>query len=321
MVIAASLTGCGSDSAGGDTASDSDSTAAPSSTAASSRSTAADETDVPYGPDTDCPADDPSCAGDQELDIYRSGRPGPNPVVIWVHGGAFAIGSKIDESEHFDDFLDKGWDLVSVDYRLTTADGANAFPTALSDVRRAVRWVKANADQHDWDPNRVAAIGHSAGGNLVGMLAAAPDEADLDEPGLPTELAAHDPSVISAVALTPVSDLATFATVAEFTADVQRYAGCAQDTSSCPAAFERGSVQTHVDSSSAPLLTFHGSDDPYAPPSQAELVAAAYRSAGIGDRFEFVLVDDGPEKFRGHFPDIDRWAPKMVEFVEGASPR
>ncbi len=224
------------------------------------------------------------------------------------------------ESEHFQDFLDAGWDLVSIDYRLTTDDGQHAFPTALQDAKRAVRWVKAHAAEHDWDPDQVAAMGHSAGGNLVGMLATTADDPDLDDPDLPADLAAQHPGVIAAVAISPVSDLATFATVPQFTEAVQRYAGCVADTAACPSAFERGSVQTHVDDRSVPLLAFHGVDDPLAPPSMADLVAAAYRSAGKPEHFEVVVIDDGPEQFRGHVPDIDRWASRVTDFLETARP-
>mgnify|MGYP000653230476 CR=1 FL=1 len=42
-------------------------------------------------------------------------------------------------------FGDDGWDIVSVNYRLTNPDDSNAFPAAVNDAKRVVRWVKANA--------------------------------------------------------------------------------------------------------------------------------------------------------------------------------
>ncbi len=129
------------------------------------------EADVAYGTDVSCaPGVDP-CTGAQTVDIYRSDEAGPNPVLVWIHGGGFVSGDKATGlNEHLAAFLDAGWDIVSMNYRLSTEDG-NQFPAALHDAKRVVRWVKASAAQQDWDPTSVATAGHSAGGNLAAMLA------------------------------------------------------------------------------------------------------------------------------------------------------
>jgi acetyl esterase/lipase len=271
------------------------------------------ESDVAYGPVTGCDGSDAECGGSQELDIYRSDAPGDRPVLLFFHGGGFVEGDKAEAvPPELEAALDDGWDVVSVNYRLSTPD-ANAFPVALQDARRAVRWVKANAQEQGWDPDHVAAMGHSAGGNLVGMLATTSDESRFDPPDLEPELAEHDPSIVAAVALNPVFDIARFASVEIWAGTVAQYAACSRN---CGLVHADASVQTHVDSEAAPMLALFGDLDPWAPPEHGEVVAAAYDDAGIGDRYESIVVTDGDERFRMHEVDFPRFIDRFVEFLD-----
>jgi len=272
------------------------------------------EANVPYGDGVECPGD-PSCGGAQSLDIYRSDEDGPNPVVLFVHGGGFVGGDKAGSiSEYLQPLLDDGWDIVSANYHLTTDSGEHGYPVALLETKRAVRWIKANAAAQDWDPAAVAAMGHSAGGNLVEMLAVTAGDPELEPTDLPPELAAVDSSVIAAVSLSAVSDLAGFSAQGMFTDAVRRYLGCRETCSD--AAFAGASVWSHVTPEAAPILAFHDTQDPLAPPEQGTMVQEAYDAAGIGDRFEMVTIDDGPEEFRGHVPDLERWIDQIEEFLD-----
>lgn len=273
------------------------------------------EVDIPYGPVPGCEGSDVTCGGSQLLDIYRSPEAGPNPVLVWVHGGGFVAGDKEGVEESLQPVLDAEWDIVSINYRLTGGDGSNGFPAGLHDVNRAVRWVKANAAEQDWDPDSVAAMGRSAGGNLVGMVAATADDPSLQPDDLPAELAEVDPSVVAVIAVVPVADLATFAADGDWDQVVRDYTGCrAQD---CTTAFDAASTPTHVDEAMPPMLAAHGEDDPIAPPSVGELVGQAYDDAGIGDRYELIVVDDGPEDERGHNLPLERIVDDVVELLNG----
>jgi acetyl esterase/lipase len=272
------------------------------------------ETDVAYGPAAGCDGLDDGCGGSQQVDIYRSDEPGPNPVLVYFHGGGFVGGDKVGSiSEYLNAARDDGWDIVSVNYRLTTPDGTNAFPAAVQDAKRVVRWIKANAQAEDWDAANVAAMGHSAGGNLAGMLGVTAGQPEFEATDLPPELAATDSSVIAVVALSPVSDLTLFGANPDWTQAMEHYTGCTGD---CTAAFQAGSVQTHVDGNSVPMLAMHGDKDLLAAPIQGVLVQDQYNRAGIGDRFELVIVDDGPERYQGHEIDYERFADRFVAFLD-----
>lgn len=284
------------------------------------------ETNIAYGPHKGCDAiTQDSCGGSQTLDIYRARgitpdtrtEGEPRKVVMWVHGGGFVGGDKIGSvSKYLGGFLDDGWDIVSVNHRLATETGGR-FPTGLADLKRAVRWIKVHAAEQGWDPDRVAAIGHSAGGNLVEMLAVTADRPELEDPDLPPELAAVDSSITSAVGLASVSDLRTFRDTNVFPGVVEAYIGCTGD---CDLELAAGSVQTYVDGNSAPIMAIHGSLDEVAAPSQGELVKAAYSAAGIGDRFDLIVVSDGPKGFRGHVPDMERWIGRVTTWMDSHLP-
>ncbi len=59
-----------------------------------------------------------------------------------------------------------------VNYRLVNATDHH-FPAQLDDVQHAVRWIRANAARYGVDPNRIGAMGASAGGHLVALLGTA----------------------------------------------------------------------------------------------------------------------------------------------------
>jgi acetyl esterase/lipase len=101
----------------------------------------------------------------QTLDLYLPQASGPMPLIIWVHGGAFRMGSKDDRVPLV--YLDAGYTVASLNYRLSQHA---LFPAQLEDVKSAVRWLRANAEKYHLDPERFGAWGESAGGHLVAML-------------------------------------------------------------------------------------------------------------------------------------------------------
>jgi len=105
------------------------------------------------------------------LDIYRPlTRPGPWPVVFYVHGGAFSLLSKDTHWVMGLSFARHGYLVVNVSYRLAPE---HPFPAAIADVCAAWRWTVANVEALGGDLGRIAVAGESAGGNLVTALTVA----------------------------------------------------------------------------------------------------------------------------------------------------
>lgn len=106
-------------------------------------------------------------AGDLAVRIYRAepGGTGPQPVMVWFHGGGFVIGS-IDTADGMCRGLCRrsGVAIVSVEYRLAPED---PFPAGLDDCLAAFDWVRQHAGELGFDVDRIAVGGDSAGGNLA----------------------------------------------------------------------------------------------------------------------------------------------------------
>ncbi|MCA9449950.1 MAG: alpha/beta hydrolase, partial [Candidatus Omnitrophica bacterium] len=91
-----------------------------------------------------------------------------SPVIVWIHGGALIIGSRAwIKEEQLNLYLDQGYVVVAIDYRLAPE---THLPEIISDVRDALLWVRERGpSQFGIDPDRMAVIGHSAGGYLTLM--------------------------------------------------------------------------------------------------------------------------------------------------------
>ena len=105
----------------------------------------------------------------QKLDLYLPEAGEDRPLIIWIHGGAFRMGSK-EGNEHDKvpfEVLAQGYALASLNYRLSQHA---IFPAQIEDCKAAVRWLRAHAAEFKLDPQRFAAWGPSAGGYLSTML-------------------------------------------------------------------------------------------------------------------------------------------------------
>lgn len=115
------------------------------------------------------------------LDVYYFGQSSaPKPVVIYVHGGGFAVGDKANSIQNKTSlFSSLGYIFVSINYRLSPAQPSNdttrvMYPTHNNDVADAVQWVYANIAQYGGNPSQIALLGHSAGAHLVSLTGTSP---------------------------------------------------------------------------------------------------------------------------------------------------
>jgi len=98
------------------------------------------------------------------LDILQPPGPGPHPVLIYLHGGAFAIGSKRTHRALAAAYASQGYLVCNVDYRLAPE---HPFPAAIEDACAAWSWAADHVVEHGGDPQRIALAGESAGANLA----------------------------------------------------------------------------------------------------------------------------------------------------------
>ncbi len=146
-----------------------------------------------------------------ELDLYLPAHRAP--VVLFLHGGGWRLGSRHSAgpqfagSAPFEQLAQAGIGVASIDYRLS---GEAVWPAQLHDAKAAVRWLRSRADELDVDPDRIAAWGESAGGHLAALLGLTGGELDgeVGVTGVPS-------SVRAVVAWYPPTELATVADPAD----------------------------------------------------------------------------------------------------------
>src|SRR5260370_36954220 len=94
-----------------------------------------------------------------------------------MHGGGWVQGSKETSAFYMLPFLEKGWTVVNVEYRLARVSLA---PAAVEDCRCALRWVLQHAKDYKIDPSRIVTMGNSAGGHLALTTGMVPPSAGLE---------------------------------------------------------------------------------------------------------------------------------------------
>jgi len=247
------------------------------------------------------------------LDLYRPpGTTGQTlPLVIWVHGGGWHSGSK-DKTRASALVLD-GFAIASVEYRLSREA---QWPAQIEDVRSAVRWLRANAEDLGVDPTRFAAWGSSAGGHLVAMLGTGGDVAELDGEGRGTP---NESSAVRAVVdWYGVTDLLSIQSHALPCSTIDHNApdspegiilGCA--IPDCPDRAAHASPITYVSAADPPFLLMHGTEDSAVPPLQSQVLHDALTAQGVDSTLVFL---EGAGHGGAQFTADAQWQ-RVVDFL------
>jgi acetyl esterase/lipase len=244
------------------------------------------------------------------LDIYRPRERSRNgerlPAVIQVHGGGWILGSRAEQGIPLLNHLAaNGWIGFNVDYRLSPRA---TLPEHVIDVKRAIAWVRDNAEDLGVDPARIAITGGSAGGHLTALAALTADDESL-QPGFEDA----DTSVIAAVPFYGVYDLLD---------EAKRYPHLhdwlfakvvlKQSVSEAPELYRSVSPTHRVTEEAPPFLIFHGDQDSLVPVDDAR--AFAKRLEEISRNDVLYVEMPGAEHAFDIFPSL-RTA-RVVETIE-----
>jgi acetyl esterase/lipase len=116
----------------------------------------------------------------QKLDIYAPADAKDLPVVFWIHGGGWQVGDKAEVQLKPRAFVDKGFVVVSTNYRLLPDV---PMETIVGDVAASLGWVHEHIAEYGGDPNRILVMGHSAGAQLAALVCI--DDRYLKKEGVP----------------------------------------------------------------------------------------------------------------------------------------
>lgn len=167
----------------------------------------------------------------------------------------------------------QGYLVVSINYRLYPAA---RYPAMIQDVKCAIRALRANAGQYNLDPDRMGAIGASAGGHLVSLLGTTEASAEWDV----GEYLDQSSRVQAVVAMAPVTDLTRKFPNADI--ELMRHVGFGEDN------ILQASPVTWVTADDPPFLLIHGDRDEVVPYEQSQLMYERLMQANVPA--QFVLV-------------------------------
>ena len=218
-------------------------------------------------------------AQENTVDLYLPREAdGPTPVLMYIHGGGWVGGNKETNVLRLLPYLEQGWAVVNVQYRLGRVERA---PAAVEDCLCALRWVIRNADEYNFDVSRIVTTGHSAGGHLALTTGMIPASAGLDRE-CPGDEELRVAAVINWYGITDVGDLLDGP-------NTKRYA--VQWMGSMADRFDiakRVSPVEYVRAGLPPVLTIHGDADPTVPYQHAVDLREQLDRAGVPNELHTV---------------------------------
>jgi acetyl esterase/lipase len=244
-----------------------------------------------------------------KLDLYLPTNTKNPPLVIWVHGGAWRSGSKANPP--LVPLVAKGYALASVDYRLSPVA---PFPAQAHDLKAAIRFLRAKADEYGYDPDRIAIAGGSAGGHLAALVGTTNGHKDLEgQIGGQRNVSSDVQAIVSFYGMSNLTTILAQSTPHGLSVRVPALdlllGGQPDDKIDLA---KLASPVFHVDKSDPPLFLLHGDQDPQAPINQSHELVGVYRQAGRPVEFE---VLHGSAHGGKAFYDDERLG-RVVDFLE-----
>jgi acetyl esterase/lipase len=250
----------------------------------------------------------------QKLDLYlpKDGNAVSHsahnfPLIIKIHGGAWLGGSK--EMERPGDYVREGYAVASIGYRLSQHA---IFPAQIEDCKAAIRYLRANAQKYNLDPNRFAVWGWSAGGHLAALVGTTGDVNEFDV-GENLNVSSRVQAVVDYFGPTDLLQMEAHKlpnTMNHNSPDAPEsklIGGPVQDN---PEKAAKANPITYITKDTPPFLIVHGDADPLVPHHQSEILEAALKKAGVP--ITFYTVKGG-----GHGGFKDANVPKITrDFFE-----
>ncbi len=223
-----------------------------------------------------------------KLDVwYPRDNDKPTPTLVYIHGGGWIFGQKEGAVYQFLPYLEKGWRVVNVEYRMVSDAYA---PGAVEDTRCALRWIYRNAAQYKFDTEKIVLTGHSAGGHLSLITAMLPFKSPLDNRCYADENYGEGPMKVAAVinwyGITDVNDVIKGENTKNYAV---MWFGSLKDREEIA---RDVSPLTYVNKDTPPVLTIHGDKDSVVPYSHGTRLHEALEKAGVKNKLHTVSGGD-----------------------------
>lgn len=246
------------------------------------------------------------------MDLRIPNRPGPHPVILYLHSGAWITGDRFGGAAIRQ--ASRGYAVASIDYRLAPT---HIWPAQVEDAKAAVRWLRANAARFHLDPDRLGVFGSSAGGHIAAVLGtsgyvATLEGADLGNPQFssrvkvvvdlygPTDLLKIEEQKLPCI---PLDGNAPYM-------PPSLLVGC--PIQSCPDKARAASPMTYVTPDDPPFLIMQGLLDCLTPWPQSVTLHDTLAAAGVDS--QLVLIPNG--QHGGKVFDEDKYEKIVDDFLD-----
>ena len=223
------------------------------------------------------------------MDMYsRRDVTTPQPTLVFFHGGFWVAGSKDAQMLALLPWLEMGWNVVNVGYRL---GGTAPAPAALVDAFCALRFVGTEAARFNIDTSRIVVSGQSAGGHLAMSMGMIPDTEGVSAGG-PEGTTPKVAAVINWFGVTDVQD------VIEGTNAQPNAARWFAGVNDARALAQQVSPMRYVRNDLPPILTIQGDADPIVPYAQGVALHRALATTNVRNQL-LTIPGGGHGRFTG----------------------
>ena len=101
------------------------------------------------------------------FDAFINIKKKKNPAVIMIHGGGWRSGNKNQMQFIGKEIAAKGYSCFAIEYRLSLEA---KYPNGVIDIKNAIKFIKDNAVKFNVDPNKIAVLGCSSGGQMAALI-------------------------------------------------------------------------------------------------------------------------------------------------------
>ena len=250
----------------------------------------------------------------QSLDLVLPTQPSAKkklPLVVWIHGGGWKNGDKRSglSPSRIPALVQTGKYIgASIGYRLS---GEAIWPAQIHDCKAAIRWLRANAEKHGIDPDKIAVWGSSAGGHLVSMLGVSHGVKELEgKIGNHTDQTSRVHAVINYYgpsALLQMDDHPSkIIHNAHDSPESQLIGGPIQENRKKT---KQASPLHHVSADDSIFIHFHGTADPLVPYHQSVIFHQALQEKGVAS--QLITVKKG-----GHSMPSNYTREEVIPFID-----
>ncbi|MFZ3467972.1 prolyl oligopeptidase family serine peptidase [Streptomyces sp. 4.24] len=241
------------------------------------------------------------------------------PLVVYITGGGFVMADKSANLGERTYVAEQGYAVASIEYRTETS--GSTYKDGVADVKSAIRYLRAHADEYGFDASKVGVWGQSAGGYLAAMAGATNGNKQFDS-GDNLDQSSDVQAVVDEFG---ASDLATIAddfdaaTKATYMAPgsfINAYVfgpGSKQTVTADAAANEAADPATYLSASSAPFILLQGDKDQIISPSQSLTLLNDLKEKGVeGTRYVVKGANHGDMSFLGDPAAGAKWSTQQV---------